>query len=104
VIREYISQATRPQLFASPMSIEQVSAQVNTMHRIFIIADETEAMTARLIGLLKAYPTGGKQVHDANIVATMLVNEVDTLATLNIDDLKRFAAEINLVMPGLESP
>ena len=58
---------------------------------------ETAAVTARLLQLIKEYPTGGKQIHDANIVATMLVNGIDTLLTQNIDDMKRFENEITLI-------
>jgi predicted nucleic acid-binding protein len=103
VIREYITQVTRPQSFMRPLGIKQVEAQIVTMRALFKIADDTEAVTTQLLELLKAYPTGGKQVHDANIVATMLVNGIDTLFTLNVDDLKRFSDRIKLVSPALES-
>jgi predicted nucleic acid-binding protein len=39
----------------------------------------------------------GKQVHDANVVATMLVHGVDTLVTLNSDDFVRFSGHIQVV-------
>lgn len=32
----------------------------------------------------------GKQVHDANVVATMLVQGVDTIVTINVPDFTRF--------------
>jgi predicted nucleic acid-binding protein len=97
IIREYISQATRPQAFLKPMTIEQVELQIVTMRGLFKIADETEAVTAQLLALLKEFPTGGKQIHDANIVATMLAYGIDTLLTLNVDDMKRFANKIRLL-------
>lgn len=34
--------------------------------------------------------TAGKQVHDANVVATMLVHGVQTLVTMNVCDFSRF--------------
>ncbi|MCC6801242.1 MAG: PIN domain-containing protein [Anaerolineae bacterium] len=104
VIREYLQQATRPQVFMNPMTIEQVEPQVIAMHRLFRIADETEAVTTQLLALLKSYSTGGKQVHDANIVATMLVSEIDTLLTLNLADFRRFADKIKLVSLEEENP
>jgi predicted nucleic acid-binding protein len=97
VIREYINQATRPQIFMNPMTFEQVDAQYHAMRIFFNIADETETVTTQLMALLKEYPTGGKQVHDANIVATMLVNAIDTLLTLNVSDFKRFEGKIKLI-------
>ena len=41
-------------------------------------------------------PTGGKQVHDANIVATMIAYDVRTLLTYNLDDYKRFSGFIEI--------
>ncbi|MBL8131909.1 MAG: hypothetical protein JNL42_08630 [Anaerolineae bacterium] len=49
---------------------------------------------------LISYPTSGKQVHDANLVATMLVYGIDTLLTINMDDLKRYMDRITLVSPA----
>jgi predicted nucleic acid-binding protein len=97
VIREYIAQATRPQSFMHRMTIEQVESQLAKIRLLFSVADETEYVTSQLLQLLKAHATGGKQVHDANIVATMLVNGIDTLLTTNVNDMKRFAGKINLV-------
>ena len=37
-----------------------------------------------------SYPIGGKQVHDANIVATMLVYGIPCLLTHNARDFERF--------------
>lgn len=69
------------------------------MKQFYQIADETATVRDTLIDLLKTYPTKGKQVHDANLVATMLANGIDTLLTLNIKDFKRFADKITLISP-----
>jgi predicted nucleic acid-binding protein len=99
VIREYLVQATHPTNIVPPLSIDQIIHQMDRITALFRIDDETPAVTARLFYLLKTYPTRGKQVHDANLVATMIVYEIDTLLTLNIDDLKRFGDKIKLVSP-----
>ena len=52
--------------------------------------------------ILGVYPSGGKQIHDANIVATMLVYGIDTLLTLNVEDMKRFADRIKILSPAPE--
>jgi hypothetical protein len=62
--------------------------------------DETQAVTEQLLSLLRLYPTRGKQIHDANIVATMLAYDIDTLLTMNIDDFRRFSGQIHLVELG----
>jgi predicted nucleic acid-binding protein len=97
VIREFIVQATHPRTLAEPLTIEQVVHEIEAMKPLFQIADETVAVRDQLLQLLQNYPTQGKQVHDANIVATMLVYEIDTLLTLNVDDLKRFGDKIKIV-------
>ena len=97
VIREFIVQATHPRTLVEPLTIEAVAQEVGSMKSLFQIADETEAVRDKLLDLLQQYSTQGKQVHDANIVATMLAYEIDTLLTLNVDDLKRFDDIITLV-------
>ena len=79
------------------MPVEQVVARVEYFQILFRVADETPSVTGQLLKLLQEFPTGGKQVHDANIVATMMVNGIDTLVTQNIDDYKRFVGRIKLI-------
>jgi len=97
VIREYLVQVTHPRTFIQPLSLEQVMLQIQSIQSLFHVADETQDVTTQLLTLLRNYPTQGKQVHDANLVATMLVNHIDTLLTINVDDLKRFQPEIKLI-------
>lgn len=99
VIREYFNQTTRPQTFVQSMDAAQIDAQFKKIRAVFRIATETEAVIEQFVSLLQTHPTGGKQVHDANLVATMLVYGIDTLITLNIDDLKRFSDRISLISP-----
>lgn len=97
VIREYVVQITRPGLLAQPLNGDQVEAQINGLRTVFRVADETEAVTEQLIALLKRFPSGGKQIHDLNIVATMQVYGVKTLATTNYEDMKRFEPIIQII-------
>ena len=97
VIRELTANVTRPQTFYSPLSAVEVGDSVQVLTLSFQVADETAAVTAQLLALLREYPTGGKQVHDANIVATMLVYGIGTLLTLNLDDMRRFAGRVAIV-------
>ncbi len=96
VIREFIVQATHPRTLKEPLTIEQVVHQLDTIQPSFQIADETSAVREQLLKLLQKYPTRGKQVHDANIVATMLAHGIDTLLTLNVSDFKRFEDRIKI--------
>lgn len=97
VIREYLAQITRPGFLSTPISAAQAEEHVQNIQILFQVADETEAVTRQLIELLKDFPTAGKQIHDANIVATMLVYDIDTLLTQNLDDMKRFASKVKLI-------
>jgi predicted nucleic acid-binding protein len=42
---------------------------------------------------------GGRQVHDANIVATMLAHGETRLLTFNEADFRRFSSVIEIVAP-----
>jgi len=99
VIREFIVQVPHPRTLAQPLTIKQVVQEIEVMKPLFQIADETVIVREKLLKLLQEYPTVGKQVHDANIVATMLANDIDTLLTLNTKDFQRFAEQITLISP-----
>jgi predicted nucleic acid-binding protein len=53
----------------------------------------------RLMELCQLVPIAGRQVHDANIVATMLAHGEDRLLTMNRGDFRRFAPRIEVVEP-----
>jgi predicted nucleic acid-binding protein len=38
----------------------------------------------------------GKQVHDANVIATMLAHGVGTVVTMNVTDFARFERYVSL--------
>lgn len=79
VIREYIVNATRGQTYAQPVATDEVLDQIRRFRSVFQVAEETTAVLDRLLSLVSEVPLRGKQVHDINIVATMLVYEIDTL-------------------------
>lgn len=90
VLREFIVARTRPQTFAQPSTSDVVIERVRYLEDRFQIADDTAAVTEQLIKLLRDFKIGGKQVHDANIVATMLANGIACLLTHNVKDFTRF--------------
>lgn len=100
VIREFIAQATRPQNFTNkPLTAEQIKPLLKQFRNTLSIANETDDTTEMLVRLLERHPVGGKQVHDANIVATMLVNGIKNLLTLNHEDFKRYSQDITVIVP-----
>ncbi len=78
------------------LSPVQVTHHVTMLTTLFMIADETAQVTHELVKLIQKTPLGGKQIHDANIVATMLVYEINTLLTTNLADMKRFEPQIKI--------
>jgi hypothetical protein len=63
----------------------------------FKVADEDAAVTSILIDLLKSRTVQGKQVHDANIVATMHRFDVPFLLTHNTADFARYVPGIQVL-------
>lgn len=65
----------------------------------FHIADERPSVLERLIETLLAHWVAGRQVHDANIVATMLAHGERRILTFNGADFRRFAGSIEIEIP-----
>lgn len=61
------------------------------------MAEDSAQVTDQLLNLIGQFPTGGKQVHDANIVATMLVHGIPALLTNNVTDFTRFSGLITIL-------
>lgn len=112
VLREYLAGMTRPSALTGAIAVNDLVADIHTFSSQFFVAEDGPDVTQRLVNLFSNVPMAGKQVHDANIVATMLAQGVLRLLTHNIDDFKRFSHLITLVplvanppyTPTLESP
>jgi len=100
VLREYLAVVTRPQGWSAPQPLARAVARVRYFQRRFQVANETAAVTIRLLTLLRTIPARGAQIHDANIVATMQVHGIQQLLTGNEDDFARFASVITVVPLG----
>ncbi|MHC5768185.1 MAG: hypothetical protein ACYTXI_21710 [Nostoc sp.] len=61
------------------------------------MAEDSSQVTEGLLTLMEEIPSGGKQVHDANIVATMLIYGIPQLLTHNIGDFARFSGLITVL-------
>ena len=96
ILREFLSTLSRPQSFTPPLSAADLTKEVKKFQAQFIVAEDDAQITANLLGLLATIPIGGKQVHDANIVATMQRYSVRRLLTHNIADFARFASVITV--------
>lgn len=98
VLREYLATLTRPQLYTRLIPILTVTAEIRFFQNRFRLAEDNSQVTQRLLSLMEEIPSGGKQVHDANIIATMLVYHIPQLLTHNTGDFSRFS-QLIAVLP-----
>lgn len=97
IMREYLSAMTRPGTMAPPVPIATLVGDVTGFLARFQVAEDGATVTSELLKLLSSVAVGGRQVHDANIVATMLAHGVPNLLTHNTADFNRFSGHITVV-------
>jgi predicted nucleic acid-binding protein len=97
VFREYLAAMSRPGTLTVPVPMTSLINDVQVFEAHFNIAEDGAVVTAHLLQLLGALPCAGKQVHDANIVATMLAQGITNLLTHNVADFIRFGALITTI-------
>ena len=98
VMREYLAVATRP-ADKNGLGLKQADALANVRAfrtRTSLLVEDGKVADC-LLGLLDETRCAGKQVHDANVVATMLVHGIDSLITINLADFTRFEHHIKLI-------
>ncbi|HTG32371.1 MAG TPA: PIN domain-containing protein [Thermoanaerobaculia bacterium] len=98
VLREYLVVATRP-VEVNGLGLGTGDALTNVMAfwgRMRLLVD-SEPTWDRLRTLVATYDCKGKQIHDANVVASALASGVARLVTANVGDFIRFTAELELI-------
>jgi predicted nucleic acid-binding protein len=96
IVREYLVAFSRgvggvvPPIGPILENIERILREVD-------FVGENELVARRLLALLRDVPAAGKQVHDANIVATMQVHGIRRLLTHNEAHFTRFSHLITVV-------
>jgi predicted nucleic acid-binding protein len=96
VLREYLAVVTRPQATSPALAMTSAIADVQRFRTAFEVTEEQPGVLDRLLDLLAVQRGGGRQVHDANIVATMLEYGIHRLLTFNTADFRRFARIIDI--------
>ena len=102
IIREYLSVATRPAaLNGLGLTVPDALDNARAFRSRMLLLAEDAKVADRLAELLEESKSSGKQVHDANVVATMLVHGVDLVVTLNTGDFARFGQYVQVSgLPG----
>jgi predicted nucleic acid-binding protein len=88
VLREFLAVITRPQTWILARTTPEAA-----------VAEDGPAVWDQLVDLCRRFDFGGRQVHDANIVATMLAHGESRLLTFNGGDFRRFGALIQVIAP-----
>ena len=98
ILREYLAAATRLNATGSDMPLDKILENIQSFRENFrVVEDNQLAVLDKLVDLVQSTSTAGKQIHDANIVAIMLVHGIDHLLTHNIADFQRFSEFIKIL-------
>ena len=97
IVREYLVTVTRPQDWTRPLPLDMVLRDIEWLHSTFEILEDGKHVADLLVALFREFCFAGKQIHDANIAATMLANGEQRLLTFNAKDFSRFSERIELV-------
>ena len=97
VVREYLVAVTRPQSWSKPVAVDDALEDAARLASSFTVLEDGPNVMEALAVLCREVPVAGKQIHDANIVATMLAHDERRLLTLNVKDFRRYGGRIELV-------
>ena len=97
VLRELLAAATRPGILQEPNPVNRWLTAVRDLENTMHIAEDDAQIMAYLCELLKVPGARGKQVHDANIVATMRRHQIPYLLTHNITDFARYTTWVKIL-------
>lgn len=97
VLREYLAVTTRQGPTDPDIPRREIFENVRILREEFEVVEDSDTVFDCLMRLLEEVPTGGKQIHDANIVATMQAHGIRRLLTFNTADFARFAHLLTLL-------
>ena len=92
VMREYLATLIRPSV---KLTIPELVRAVHAFELRYHVAEDNPLVTAQLLTFLEQGMS--RQVHDTNIVATMLTYGVRQIVTNNPDDFTPFRSLITIV-------
>lgn len=99
ILREFLSATTRPQAWAKAATLAEATRNTDGFIQRFTVLEDGPLVWDELMALSRRFVFGGKQVHDANIVATMLAHGEVRLLTFNAADFRRFGTLVEVVAP-----
>jgi predicted nucleic acid-binding protein len=97
ILREFLAATTRPGAVEPPPPLSVLTRTVRDFADGFTVAEDSSGVTAQLLNILETVGAQGKQVHDANIVATMGQRRISYLLTHNVSDFRRYESWITVL-------
>ncbi len=97
ILREYLAVLTRRDVIVEPKPASLLVERIRFFEKYFHVVEDTPQVTEKLLSLVEQIPVGGKQIHDANIVATMQTYGIVRLLTNNVSDFERFSDMIEIL-------
>lgn len=98
VLREYLVVATRPaEVNGLGLGVDDALSNVAAFRSRMRLLTDSEPTWDRLRSLIAAHGCMGKQIHDANVVATALTSGVVRLVTANTGDFARFSGHLEVI-------
>lgn len=105
ILREYLSVATRPTAQNGlGLARDDAIANGHALYTRLRYLAEGGKVTERLLALLADVECSGKQIHDANVVATAVAHGIGAVITSNVGDFARFTRYIDVVDLGDQIP
>lgn len=96
VLRELLATLSRPQAWGGDVDPRLLADHAERLLKLYKVAEETAASTARLMDFVRDGRARGKQVHDASIAAGMVSHGIRRLLTLNTVHFDRFKPDLTL--------
>jgi len=88
IIREFYAISTNSKFFDIPLSVDEAILKIDEFQNSFIVLEESYVEKLKL--LCRRYKITKQKIHDTNIVATMIENEIETIASFNRKDFIGF--------------
>jgi len=97
VFREFAAVVSREMQATGNFDFDKLEQTILRFEQDLLVAEDSQFVTHRWLQLLRETNSTGKQIHDTNITATMLVYKINALLTHNVSDFHRFSHLITVV-------
>ncbi len=97
VLREYLAVTTRPAPSqADGPDFVAIAENLAEFRQSFLLLEDTLLVSQELESLVQQFSVKGRQVHDANLVATLRVHGLRDLLTHNTADFSRYSSLVTI--------